>query len=357
MMDGYYEKTGNEWDYGNWDSGISGNWYISCIAVLKVDKMDRDYGMFGIYSVKMGARVYADASVTAPVSLGQWDTEYELAEPDYESGDNIETDYAELNYMEIDQKTWDIDVKEDLGYDGRGSQHIYIELIASPYFYDDDIVRVYMDLDLPEAALGDDTIVYQYMQLLPKDAEEGADDYISVGCQITVGEEGSEKVDNYLGTTKLDAQSTAGQAVEAQNPEEKDIQRVFVPWSEEWAWYGAYETGNGNKVASCVVEMPIAKDESRDEDIFQEYIVTKGAKLYKNDEDTQPTQIGEEKTKINLGDVNYDADDFIDPAILDLFEPEDDAQYDENYVEKEYELQGSTEATVDAATLFGDANA
>jgi hypothetical protein len=62
-----------------------------------------------------------------------------------------------------------------------------------------------MDLDLPEAALRDDTIVYQYMQLLAKDAEEGTDDYISVGCQITVGEEGSEKVDNYLGTTKLDA--------------------------------------------------------------------------------------------------------------------------------------------------------
>jgi hypothetical protein len=40
-----------------------------------------------------------------------------------------------------------------------------------------------------------------------------------------------------------------------------------------------------------------------------------------------------------------------------MFEPEDDAAYDEDYVEKEYEFQGSTEATVDAATLFGDENA
>lgn len=259
--------------------------------------------------------------------------------------------------MEIDQKTWDIDVKEDLGYDGRGTQHIYVELIASPYFYDDDIVRVYMDLDLPEAALGDGTIVYQYMQLLPKDAEEGEEDYISVGCQITVGQEDSEKIDNYLGTSKLDAESTAGQTVEEQLPEEKDIQRIFVPWSEEWAYYGAYELGNGNKGVSCVAEMPIAKDESRDEDIFQEYIVTKGARLYDSVEDTQPTQIGEERTKINLGDVDYDADDFIDPEILDLFEPEADAQYSDDFVEAEYELQGSTAATVDTATLFGDENA
>ena len=91
-MEGYYEKTGNEWDYGNEESGISGNWYISCIALLKVDKMDRDYGMFGVYEVKLGARVYADTTVTAPVSLGEWDTEYTLTEPDYESGANTETD-------------------------------------------------------------------------------------------------------------------------------------------------------------------------------------------------------------------------------------------------------------------------
>ena len=66
--------------------------------------MDRDYSMFGQYDVKLGARVYSDTTVTAPVSLGQWDTEYTLSEPDYTSGEATETDYSELNYMEIDQK-------------------------------------------------------------------------------------------------------------------------------------------------------------------------------------------------------------------------------------------------------------
>ena len=65
--------------------------------------------------------------------------------------------------------------------------------------------------------------------------------------------------------------------------------------------------------------MPIAKDESRDEDIFQEYVVTVGAKLYESEDDTSPTQIGEKKTQLDLGAVDYDADDFIDPEILDLF--------------------------------------
>ena len=249
--------------------------------------MDRDYSMFGQYDVKLGARVYSDATVTAPVSLGQWDTDYTLSEPDYTSGEATETDYSELNHMEIDQKSWDVDVKDDLGYDGRGSQHIYIELIASPYIYDDDIVRVYMDLDLPESALEDGTIVYQYMQLLESGTTEGTDPYVSFGCQLTVGdEEGNAIVDNYLGVTKLDAESTAGQAVNDQLEQEKDIQRIFFPNSAEWGWNGTYNNGNGNKGVHCVVEMPIAKDETRDEDIFKEYVATKGAKLYKDDEDT-----------------------------------------------------------------------
>jgi hypothetical protein len=52
------------------------------VAVLKISKMDRDYGMFGLYEVKLGARVYADATVTDPVNLGEFDTTYELYEPD-----------------------------------------------------------------------------------------------------------------------------------------------------------------------------------------------------------------------------------------------------------------------------------
>ena len=115
--------------------------------------------------------------------------------------------------MEIDQKTWDINLKEVLNINGRGAQHIYVELIASPYVYDNDIVRVYMDLDLPEDLLKKETIVYQYAQLLPTVATEGTDYYTSFGCQITVKEDGEEapyEVDNFFGVGKLDATATSG---------------------------------------------------------------------------------------------------------------------------------------------------
>lgn len=187
------------------DSAVTGNKRIEIAAKLSVPKEDRDYEMFGEYEVKFGCRVYANANSASWVSLGEFDTEYFLEEPDYEDfGENQTAE--ELFYQEIDFKNFEIDVKEDLGFDGRGEQRVYIELIASEMFYVDDKVRMYMDLELPESALTDGTIVYQYIQMLGSDETEGDSPYIGAGCQITVGEEDSQKVDNFLGMSKLSEQ-------------------------------------------------------------------------------------------------------------------------------------------------------
>jgi len=79
-----------------------------------------------------------------------------------------------------------------------------------------------------------------------------------------------------------------------------------------------------------------------------------GAKLYESEDDTAPTQIGEKKTQIDLGAANYDADDFIDPEILDLFTGDAADQYDADYVEKDYELQGAFEGNIDLSSISTD---
>lgn len=338
-----YTYAADEYEYMNYDSAISGNKFIGCTAVLNVSKMDRDYTMFGEYDVIMGTRVYTDATTdTAPISLGEFETKYFLEEPEYTDGDSTTSD-EDLMYVELDYKTWDINVSEDLGFNGRGTQNVYTELIASPYFYDDDVLRIIMDLDLPDIALEDGTVVYQYIQLIGKDETEGTDPYISVGCQLTVGEEGSQKVENFYGLNKMDY-ATAGEnkSVDEQNNEEKIDAEYgsFVLSDEEW-WYSTWETGNGNKVSTCVVDMPIEKGEGRDEDIFKAYIATKGARLYSSLTDNQPYQIGEKKTEINLGEANYDADTYVDPEVAALFEADSDAAFEEGYVETEITLQGT----------------
>ena len=87
------------------------------------------------------------------------------------------------------------------------------------------------------------------------------------------------------------------------------------------------------------------------------YIVKKGALLFKSESDSEPTKIGEKTFKVNLGEADYDPDALIDPEVLDFFEADQDEMWDEDYVEKEVTMNGSTEATIDAATVLGDATA
>lgn len=58
-------------DYQNADSpAITGNRRIVCTLTLSVEKTDRDLNMFGVYKVKLGARVFESASAENFVSLG-----------------------------------------------------------------------------------------------------------------------------------------------------------------------------------------------------------------------------------------------------------------------------------------------
>lgn len=209
-----------------------------------------------------------------------------------------------------------------------------------------------MGLELPSGALKDGTVVYQYVQLQPAGAEDG--EYISVGCEVTAGEEGSQKVTNYLGLNKMDANAVAGMSVGEQNLGDADEYGEFAAIDGDWN-YGVWDYGNGQAYASCAIMLPVPKDETRPEDIFAEFIVTKGARLYKSQADSAPIQIGEKKSKLDLTQVDYDADAIIDTDILELLEESN--EWDDDYVETEISLQGSKEATIDAASIFGDSEA
>lgn len=181
--------------------------------------------MFGEYDVIMGTRVYTTSADTEFASLGEHVSSYYLEEPEYDSGD--ETTEGDYYYFGLDDKTWDIDVKEDLGFEGRGEQRMFTELIVSPAFSDDDILRVYMEIELPEDVLKNGTIVYQYMQLLGENDMEGQDPYMSVGCQVTVGDMESRKVENFYGVDKMDVtdDQVAGKVVSESSADDKEENR------------------------------------------------------------------------------------------------------------------------------------
>jgi hypothetical protein len=78
--------------------------------MIEIPKIDRDYGIFGEYDVKLGTRVFTSMSDTEFTSLGDFDTTYYLEEPEYFFDETAVAE--ELSYQYIDHKEWSIDVEE-----------------------------------------------------------------------------------------------------------------------------------------------------------------------------------------------------------------------------------------------------
>jgi hypothetical protein len=103
-----YKPTSYDEDY---EQEVHGdNRYISCVAMIEIPKIDRDYGIFGEYDVKLGTRVFTSMSDTEFTSLGDFSTTYYLEEPEYHVDETAAEE--ELSYVYIDHKEWSIDVEE-----------------------------------------------------------------------------------------------------------------------------------------------------------------------------------------------------------------------------------------------------
>ena len=81
---------------------------------MNIPKENRDPRMFGIYNVRMGARVYADLMDTAPVNLGDFNFQYELKKPEYDFGSAGETLPEEFNHIPLKSKVWEFDMPAEL---------------------------------------------------------------------------------------------------------------------------------------------------------------------------------------------------------------------------------------------------
>lgn len=133
----------------------------------------------------------------------------------------------------------------------------------------------------------------------------------------------------------MDANAVAGATVGEQNSGDADEYGEFTAMEGDWN-YEAWELGNGQTWATCAVRLPVPKDETRPEDIFAAFIATKGARLYKDQDDDSPIQIGEKNSKLDLTQVDYDASTIVDADLLELLAEAD--QYSEGYVETEVSL-------------------
>jgi len=66
-------------------------------------------------------------------------------------------------------------------------------------------------------------------------------------------------------------------------------------------------------------------------------------------------QLEEKYTKITLEEPEYD--EIVSTDVLEKFEVDESEKLNDDYVETEIKIAGSSEASLDAATIFGDEDA
>lgn len=154
--DGLWMKIGDDTDYDVYESSIPGNSHFTCVVELAVSKEGRDFGMFGDYMVKIGARVMkADSS--AFVNLGERDTEYWLDEPRYAEIDP-EEQMEEYFWDIILEREFPIDIAKALNNPDaqqRAQMRVVSWFGSTTNYGADDIIEILIELDLPRNILSE----------------------------------------------------------------------------------------------------------------------------------------------------------------------------------------------------------
>lgn len=248
-------------------------------------------------------------------------------------------------------KDFDIDVANTFDMEGRGSQTIMAELITSKSYTEDDILRMTFYIDLPSKLMSEDTVVYQWAQLLLEGDTYGTDAMIGIGCAAVMGNTTKiQHVYNFDGTSSLQSGAGITDTVFNQTLVDEEVpsfSAIFADYNETWA-YEDWQSGvEGNMVKSCVADMKIPK-QNRDESVFSNYIIHVGAHLYDSWSATSAKATKQQKTKFSLSEPDYSAE-FVDETTLNLFVDENNSEA----TEKEIIALGQASAAIDTSATLG----
>ena len=113
----------------------------------------------------------------------------------------------------------------------------------------------------------------------------------------------------------------------------------------------SYETweswlSEDNRVQNCAIHIIMPKDE-RDEEMYTEYTMIVGARVYRSVDDTEPVNFEAQRFKFELKEPNYS---ITDPSIYENFEMGDDF----GGIEKEIEILGGESNEMDGTALGDD---
>ena len=174
---------------------------------------------------------------------------------------------------------------------------------------------------------------------------------MSIGCRVNYGDSSSAKVENFegLGDIAKGSDKVTGKTVNEMNADDKVEWGTFNKVSDESRYEPWDSWMEGNRVQECIADFEMDKAD-RDGSVFRKWKAKFGARIYRDESDTQPIQFDEKKSKFELEEPDYE-NGLVDTAVTGVFTAETTETFNEDYVEKEVQFLGQKEATVDTSAL------
>ena len=243
----------------------------------------------------------------------------------------------------------------DASLKGYGSVTFNSTLMVSDNFVVDDILRIEVETELPSSLLTDGQIVYQYVTLFEVGTKFEETGGITVGCQYTVGQKDSQKVENFkgLGLMRADGANIAGRTVATQNSGEKlesnDGEFDLIFGDDDGYSYGVFPGSiKGNSKVRCTSVQTFNKIDGGEE-LFKTWDVVAGSRVYESSSDRQPKAAPEAKQRFNLKPVDY-TKEIVNEDDISTFLKESEGTEDTFAVKKEVAFVEKKKAVVDIAT-------
>ena len=278
--------------YDNKENGLKpsvqdGRMNQGCVTRAKIDPEDAEM-LYGLtFDITVKGQLFSNRDATESLDLPEQTYQYTI-------------DAIEMPVKELEDDVKDAQVVADVEYvsdgdevvaaGGQIKQRVKAALETNPL--NDEISD---DLSYKfelEGKLDDASIVYQFLTARKIGDDESKP--ISVGCRTKVNDPWTSRIDTFKGYSSMDSESStiAGKTVDAQNADEKAKKAESFKMTRKFEQYATKEIDDeGTKIQPCFAKLSFGKKLQEGDDELGQYEITLGARIFVDEEDTEPKSI------------------------------------------------------------------
>lgn len=292
-----------------------------CIAKAYIPPDEASMLLGMDYTITIGGRVYDSQNSVTYVELPPQDFTYYIPMMEFviEELDEIARDR-----QVVSQNEFYYDVEELTGEPGEVVQRVASGFEINPDVETaNDMFGFFFEMDAPEWTLERGSVLYQFVTF--RKAGDFTSDPITVGCSTKLGDPYQSQVDTFVG---IDSMASTSSVVVNRTWYEQNEENV-APKAESFsllrdvAWYSQTASEiTGNVQQPCLAVLDLGRKLASGDDIFGTYDIMIGARMYYDDEDTEPFTLPEQRFQVEFVEPEFD----LERANEEVDQPEEAAE-------------------------------